>query len=250
MQKFLVAGMPRSGSTLVATTLAQHMNITIHGELFHPVSSERAGSHSIKIDEGKYRFFDPNVECSTNFLRNEVWNRDSTEKDAIGFKLFGEYIALNENEELFTNIIDNFPEIKMIVIWRKNLLDCLISRKVAELSGDWIKYSSDFSHNKIIPKFIIDKKSALEFFYSYNQVNLFLGMISKKISSFVLDYDDFVANFYVKSAEMFDFLGLKPAPVSMALKKQALLRQSDYIENWNDLKSEMEGTPFFFHFRD
>ena len=250
VQKFLIAGMPRSGSTLVATTLAQHMNIVIHGELFHPVTSERAGSHSIKKSEGKIRFFDPKIENYIDFLKNEIWNRKFADKAAVGFKLFGEYVSSYDDRELFSTIIENFPDLKFIIIWRENLLDCLISRKVAESSGIWMKYSNDISKDNLARKISIDPDFAIKFFENYSQIKFFLANISRNTKCFILDYEDFVSRFDTKSDEMFEFLGVNPAPVSMAIKKQASHRQSDYVENWNALRARFNNTPFSSYFRD
>ncbi|MEZ7273919.1 sulfotransferase [Sphingobium sp. 10 DY56-G10] len=250
MQKFFVAGMPRTGSTLLATTLDQHPGIKMLGELFHPVARERSGPHAIVRSDGSTRFFDPNAEDGIEFLRNEVWPAPAPEAGAIGFKLFGDYLKAPTTERLFMRIFEAFPDTKLVTIWRNNLLDCLISRQVARASGKWME-SAKARRSKVPAAVVsIDPIEAENFFKGYSDVKGFLDSLSKQVPSFAVDYDELVRDFAGVSARLFSFLELEKVPVKQALKKQAQFPQSHYVKNWKELREHFSSTDYEKYFID
>lgn len=250
MQKFFVAGMPRTGSTLLATTLDQHPDIKMLGELFHPVLQERSGPHAIVKSDGQTRFFDPGVEDAIEFLRNEIWGSSAQDLGAVGFKLFGDYLKAPATDRLFMRILATFPDTKLVTIWRDNLLDCLISRQVARASGKWMESAKSKGDMAPAAVVTIDPPVAENFFKSYLEVKRFLDTLSQQIPSFDVSYDSLVCDFEEVSAKLFDFFGLEQISVRQALRKQAQFSQSRYVKNWGQLKEYFSGSSYYGFFRD
>ena len=249
MQKFFVAGMPRTGSTLLATTLDQNPKIKMHGELFHPVMTERAGPHALNV-RGKPRFFDPDAEDAIAFLSKEVWSNRGLKKHAVGFKLFGDYVKAPTTDKLFLRILEAFPDVKLVTIWRENLLDCLISRQVARSSGKWMESSKSNQSETNVVMVEIAPAMAENFFQGYSNVKTFLGQISSEVPSFSVDYDELTNNFESVSANLFDFLGVSASAVNQAIKKQRTHTRKDYVVNWEELKNHFSETPYAQFFED
>jgi len=248
MQKFFVAGMPRTGSTLLATTLDQHPKIRMLGELFHPVAAERSGPHAMTSKHGKPRFFDPDKEDAIAFLSREVWTAAALKKNAVGFKLFGDYVKSKATDRLFMRIVETFSDVKLVTIWRENLLDCLISRQVARASGKWMESAKSRAADKPAAVVTISPAVAESFFKGYSDVKNFLDSLSASIPSFHVDYDALSQNFEGVSAELFNFLGLDQYPVAQALRKQSQFSQSEYVENWSELREHFQGSDYYSFF--
>lgn len=222
---------------MLATTLDQHPQIRMFGELFHPVTVERSGPHAIVDRLGRKRFFNPAKEDAIHFLQNEVWTASALKKNAVGFKLFGDYLKSPATDRLFMRIVEMFPEVRLVTIWRENLLDCLISRQVARASGKWMESAKSLPGDTPAAVVSISPTEAEAFFNGYSEVKWFLDSLSNQVPSFAVDYDALSENFESVSEGLFEFLGLKCVPVHQALRKQASFSQSQYVENWSELRS-------------
>src|SRR4051812_45946380 len=69
---FIIVGMPRTGSTLVVSSLQQHPNLTVHEELFHFTEAERAMRHAISHRNASI-YFDANGGDALGFLKDYVF---------------------------------------------------------------------------------------------------------------------------------------------------------------------------------
>ena len=250
MQKFFVAGMPRTGSTLLATTLGQHPQIKMHGELFHPIAAERDGTHAM-VKNGKNRSFQPSEEDAIDFLCDEVWNSEASQFEAVGFKLFGDYIKGATTDRLFLRLFESFPDLKLITIWRENLFDCLISRQIARSSGKWVENNGAKSEEAKPVPINIPVKMTQRFFESYEAVQRFLlGDFADKAPAYHVTYDVLKDDFSRCMSGIFDFLGVDDAEVVKATKKQRTFKQRAYVENWDELAQAFEGTKYQQYFVD
>jgi hypothetical protein len=100
---FIIAGMPRSGSTLLLTTIQQHPAILAYSELFHAVIGERSGTHAIRRD-GAALYFDAASADPIDFLKRWVWTDSNAGYRAIGFKIFAEYVRAKSTDRLLERL--------------------------------------------------------------------------------------------------------------------------------------------------
>ena len=120
MRPFVVVGMPRTGSTLLTTGIAQHPEAKCYGELFHPSDYERAHAHALQVN-GEWIHFDPNREDAIEFLQNNVFcERDAATK-AVGFKLLGDYVYGPGSEKLLLRMRKELPGLQVVHITRTKL---------------------------------------------------------------------------------------------------------------------------------
>lgn len=238
MQMFIVIGMPRTGSTLVQTTLEQHPNIKMHGELFHPNDDERMGAHVIN-DNNNSIFFDSTKDDAIDFLRANVWTEENSKKyDAVGFKLFGERVQCLGTEKLFLRLKETFPSLKFIHIERDDLLECWVSRETAKKTGQWFSSSQDKKTELVNDLQVVANPLALQqFFQSYEEVNnFFKSDFFPKPNYLHIDYDQIATDFKKTSRSIFTFLGLKNVSVKQNIKKQRTLTATDQIQNIEEIR--------------
>lgn len=248
MQMFIIVGMPRTGSTLLQTTLAQHPQIKMYGELFHKVKAEREGSHAINND-GSKTFFNEENDDAIDFLRKNVWNEKNSKYGAVGLKLFGERVNCVGTEKLYLRLKEAFPSLKFIHIERSDLLACWVSRAAAERTGQWVDSSiKDIAgNNKNVNDLRVSADPiALEsFFQSYIEVNSFLRSDFFPRANYLhVDYEQFSGAFEAVSMSIFDFLGLPRISVQPAIRKQRQLSAQDQIQNIEDVRRYFMGTKY------
>ena len=126
VKKFLIIGLPRSGSTYLATLLNSHKDIECSGELFNPYAIVGIGEKTDDVDA----VVDRDVKPLKFF--NEFFAKDSKAK-ALGFKFM-----IGHNIKVLREIGKN-PDISIIYIFRKNKLAQISSWMTAVCTGNWAK---------------------------------------------------------------------------------------------------------------
>jgi LPS sulfotransferase NodH len=246
MTPFLVVGMPRTGSTLLQTTLGQHPDIRSYSELFHPVDQERMGPHAIATPDGPV-FYIPAAGDALDFLRQHVWIPGAPK--AIGFKLFADYLKCEGTHRLFLRLRDAWPSLRVIHIARRNLLECWASHASAKATGRWVDANGTMPKNDTLLH--ADPTVLSAFFHSHDACNRFLRETFDVPGRYMsVYYEDMVADFHGTAARLYRFLGVADRPVVMQTHKQRARRALDMIDNVDVLRTSFSGTPYgdFFRF--
>ena len=234
MQPFVIIGMPRTGSTLLQTTLAQHPDIKMYGELFHAVEAERAGPHAITSKKGNI-FFNAGSDDAIDFLRTNVWNKENKKYGAVGFKLFGELVNSAGTSKIFLRLKAEFPDLKFIHIERLNLLECWVSRKAASLTGKWIE-SDKSSKDKNDIKITANPIELEGFFKNYDEINGFFRSDFFPANNYLnVEYEQLSNEYEKNSLRIFNFLNLPTVQVAPSIKKQRSLTAPQQIENFEEI---------------
>lgn len=239
MLKFIIVGMPRTGSTLVQTTLAQHPHIATFGELFHWVQTEREGAHAIQTESGK-RFFDPEREDPISFLQDAVWSRTDLDAQAVGFKLFDEYVLADNTRDLFEQLKAAWPDLSVIYIDRRKVLDVLVSRRMAEATGEWVR-PVEQPGVTAQPMLNIPVEEARKFFDAHAKMKVRLDQWTEDARCLRVEYEELSGNFAKVSKDMFEFLQVDPIDVRPAITKQASRPPWEVIENWGEFVEHFRG---------
>ncbi|MEY4769085.1 MAG: hypothetical protein RL637_1724, partial [Pseudomonadota bacterium] len=236
MQMFIIIGMPRSGSTFLQTTIAQHPGVKVYTELFHPLTVERQTSHVI-CENNERVFFDSDKDDAIDFLSKHVWNDINHQYGAVGFKLFAERVQCIGTDKLFLKLKQNFPNLKFIHIERSNFLDCWISREIAIRTGQWVQFEtsdkSSFSSKIYASPFKLE-----QFFNNYSEANNFFKSNFFSGDNYLhVDYDYFCNNFEKNSQEIFNFLGLNTIKVVAKTQKQNISKSLEQIQNIDEVRT-------------
>lgn len=135
--KFILLSKPRSGSTLVVSSLNSHPNIVCYGETFL--------ENECHFDY--FPFFPANNDQSILYLRDKnpikflkafIYRKYLPNFTSVGFKLFYFQNFTEIYPSLGKFILKN-KDIHIIHLIRRNSLKCLISHKIAELTNQWQK---------------------------------------------------------------------------------------------------------------
>ena len=131
-RRFLIMGLPRSGTTYLMTLLNAHRDIVCSGEQFNP--------HAI-VGVGE-----KNTDAEAVFLRDTapVWFMDRffAEAEATGAARVGFKFMIGHNIRVLRALAEH-PEITLIHVWRENKLAQVSSLIKAAATRKWAQSQPD-----------------------------------------------------------------------------------------------------------
>lgn len=248
MQKFILIGHPRTGSSLLKELISQNSDCLFFGELFHPIENERRSTHVIQEDDS-LTYYNDHEEDAFEYLNRTIWRKENERFRAVGFKLFSERIDCPGTKRLFARIKEEYPDIKIIHLIRDNMLDIYVSRKRAELSGIWrMQAGSDRSAYEAGGKFAIDPNLLEQFFKQTSEMTGFFKTYSRTNDYIEISYDDLSKNPQLESSRVFDFLSLQNVDVNIPLQKQNKSENSSLVLNYDQLLSFFKNTKYAHYY--
>jgi len=242
---FIVAGMPRTGSSLLVSTLQQNPDISVYAELFHPVLRERSGPHAIRR-EGAALYFDPERADPIGFLRRWVWPDTNAGYRAIGFKIFAEYVRSKSTGRLLERLKEEIGGLRVVHMRRTNYFDVYLSRLVANKTGRWMSYGEDVSSDEGTRnvRLMISPEAAERFFSAMGRADAFIEGLFRGESYLRVDYRSLCQNIQEQANVVFDFLGVERKPVESVIRKQVVAPKEDMVVNYDELLRRFAGSPF------
>ena len=239
---FVLVGMPRSGSTLLAAGLAEHPAVRVFGELFHPDHEQRATVHALPADGEESVFFDPERDDAIAFLRRNVFQEREGPLAAVGFKLFGDHVMGPGSDRLFFRLRDEIPDLRVLHIFRPNYLEMLVSLETALLTEEWVVFGPDATPAAPPVRVRLDPELAQAFFARIETVDRFLADHFAGPAYHRVVYDDLDVSFGPTMARVFAFLGLPPRDVAPTTVKQRNATLRERIENFDEFAAALWNT--------
>ena len=194
-RKFLIVGLPRSGTTLLHTYLNNHPDIWSHGET--DITT----------------FQDPEQ------IKN-LFSPYPANIKAVGAKILLPAGGNFEVERIIKDLDDSEHPPNYIFLYRENLLRWYISLKIAERTHQW----SVSDNQKAIPLHLkqieVDTKNLIQDFNQAQQNIVCYKKLFHKRREMVISYEELVHNPEVKLLEVQEFLGVHPVKLKSLLKKQ------------------------------
>ncbi len=131
MTRFVILAVPRTGSNLLCTLLNSHPQILCHHEVFNPQGIFTAlDYHAEELANESVRQRD---EDPQGFLER-VWQ--TAEGDMrVGFKW-----TRGQNEHVLKTVVED-PQIRKVVLRRRNRIKTFVSEKIAHETQQWEVYS-------------------------------------------------------------------------------------------------------------
>ncbi len=238
IQTFLIAAIERTGSNLLAGMLDSHPEITCHHELFHSKEIYYSLSHRSEMS-GLFPIGRRN-ENPGKFL-DFIWNYDYKKNNrAIGFKMFP-----GHNDSLLDQLLQD-PAVKKIILERTNALHLYTSLLISRNTG---VYSFLIKDDKKPPgpmKVEFDVKA----FFEYDKRNrAFYNHVENTLKQTRQDFKRLQYETMLKESEkiaLLEFLGVNAQPELLEVrhKKQNPPRLKDRISNYQQVTSELKGTPY------
>jgi 2-polyprenyl-3-methyl-5-hydroxy-6-metoxy-1,4-benzoquinol methylase/LPS sulfotransferase NodH len=247
MIPFVVVGMPRTGSTLLATGLDQHPDARCFGELFHPDDHQRAHAHALRIGDRQF-CFDPSQDDAIGFLRTNLHAEGDAGPRAVGFKLLGDYVAGPGSERLYQRLKHEIPDLRVIHIVRSNYLDVLASRETARMTQQWVLLSGAPHERKDPEPFVIDPAAAARFFDHMQQMDRFHEAFFSTGRYIKVRYERLATEFQAAINECYAFLDLSPYPVQPSTIRQRANHTSVTVANYRQLAARFTGSNYAWFF--
>ena len=151
MTRFILLGHARCGSTLLICSLSKHPDIHLFGELFNTVEEERQrsfrsglrfpqaarakGDGTATDPHDFYRYGDDGVA----FLHRNVFYEHAHSPVAVGFKLFYQQARATPGARRVWRYLGAHPEVRVVHLVRRNLLESLLSLRVALATDEWAR---------------------------------------------------------------------------------------------------------------
>jgi hypothetical protein len=213
-----------------------------HGELFHPVDSERSGPHAI-LRAGETRFFGRDEDAIT-FLREEVYGVSGQETQAVGFTILAEHLVAPGTERLFTRLKQAFPDLKVIHVVRDNYLDALVSREIAKHNVNGLAFTSESSGSEARPQISVTPEQARRLFDLMWEVDAFFGRFFAGSNYMRLWHDSLCNDYSGEIQRVFRFLGVAANGPTKMIKRPIVHKAPDVLCNYDELKSAFASTRF------
>jgi LPS sulfotransferase NodH len=235
---FLITGVRRTGSNLLAGMLDSHPEITCHHELFHPMGiyyslsyrDEMTGCRTIKQrDKAPGQFLD------------FVWNYDyRKDNKAIGFKLFP-----GQNKKMLERLLRD-SSVTKIILKRSNLLHLYTSFLISKKTGVYsLLVNGDRKQGeplKIVLKVKKFFKYVKEIQRYYQHVETVLRQTGQVFKT--LEYETMLTG--DEQTALLEFLGVdsRPGLLEVKHKKQNPNHLKDRVSNYEELARQLKGTPY------
>lgn len=240
-QKFILMGMPRSGSNFLVSSLRSRKNIIAYGELFSEKSHKRRdiqwGTPGYTATEEALMLRDADPVA---FLESMVFKRMPTRVEALGFKLF--YHHADKNWECVWPYLKE-QDLKVLHLKRRNYLKVLLSMSVAMRTGQFLLEKKEklqqqaiaLDYDECLHWFEMTKAWETEFDSYFND-------------SLVVFYEDLVKNYTQNMQIIQEYLNIRVGETRSPLKKQARLPLDKAISNFHQLKSRFAGSEWAVFF--
>lgn len=236
MRNFLIVAEVRSGYQLMATLLNSNSEVICLGEIF---GSDR----NIRI-KSLFQFPVPVIEetdRAINYVEKISRKARQTGCRAFGFKVNYVCARTPNWSELWDYAVAK--KWNIIHLHRVNLLDRLISEKLANSSNNW---NHNEYQNKVTVSFSELEKTYAISMASQSWANDFF----KNNPVCNMTYEDLESN-QQKSCEILqDFLGVTRKPLKTSMKKQRIGNQSKFVSNYADLYHKCSQHPVFSKWLD
>ncbi|TVL95247.1 MAG: hypothetical protein CV082_11595 [Candidatus Brocadia sp. BL1] len=279
VRKFLLLTTQRSGSTYIRLWLNSHPLVRCHSEIFlRPYGA--ADGFKIYCEESKYRRFINSMYGWRRFTRlgrftrvpfkffmkrivdrfiDKLYNDPSfsapwenvadefyfkyhprvklDQEKVVGFQLMYEQL------EDYCSLQDWIADQKVLIIHliRQNALKMLLSRLMAEKTGDFQTISNKSAHTKII----LDQQRVLK---QLNAIVCEQEKMRKRFSGnpyLEITYEQFFYNYPEEAKRIFHFLNLENNKTGFPdLKKINPESLKDLIENYEEIANLLHGTPY------
>ena len=240
-QKFIIMGMPRSGSNFLASSLRSRKNIITYGELFNEKSHKRRDilwdTPGYKATEGALMLRDADPVA---FLESMVFKRMPPCVEALGFKLF--YHHADENWERVWPYLKE-QDLKVLHWKRKNYLKVHLSMSIARRTRQFLSKNKKKSRQQSIA---LDYDECLHWFEMTKAWEI--QFESYFNDSLVIYYEDLVKNYTQNMQIIQEYLNVRVGETRSPLKKQARFPLDKAIINFDQLKSQFAGSEWAIFF--
>lgn len=241
--EFIIVSIQRAGSHFLRSLLRSHPQALVFGEVFN--TDERARSrHLATLD--LIRPF-RRGEAIADYLGNVLLSAARQGVRAVGFKTIIGPLANREIVESIASCV-RAKELSVVHCVRRNMLDCLLSYKLAKGSGAFIELDADEARlNGVDCKGYAEPVAitASELDQFVREAESYDSLIRRTFSGnpyLCVSYENLSSGHAETLAGLLDFLGLPPHHLQARTKRQRKGSQREWISNFDELARSLQGT--------
>jgi LPS sulfotransferase NodH len=268
VQRFMILGSARTGSNFLLSLLSAHPHIKTYGELFN-------------LDSLPQESLLQALEDPVTFLRRRVYKTHGPEITAVGFKMFYDHLTrdyfqkpldlseaspqLQEKLTQFSSFMEsNYTweilngrflatweflrddlSLAIIHLKRRNLLQTLISLKMAFITRQWWSLKSSPQTTLTMH---LDPEECGRYFQMLDGFAAEADLAFAHHPKIEVMYEDLVAEQQVTLQQIFKFLKVPNEPVTTRMKKQNLVSPRETVANYGQLKDHFRHTRWDVYF--
>lgn len=246
MIHFVLLAHARSGSTMLVRSLAEHRHVRMFGELFNPDENERARAYSqiSRCKAARRRKITPAMyyrqgEDGAEFLAERVFYKRYYEGwiKCVGFKIFYTQARDTLNAKNAWKYLLENTHIRVIHLYRFNLLETYLSYRIALLTDQWALLPQEVSKQKEVPPLRLEPDDCAAFFDEMVASRQWARKAWKDHSILELTYEkDLCSGYDATLAQVEDFICVRHEPAEQRLAKQARRQPREQISNYDELK--------------
>ncbi|MGR8919474.1 MAG: sulfotransferase [Gammaproteobacteria bacterium] len=249
--KFVLCGLPRSGTTVVAGSLLTHPQVLFYGELLNDLEGVRRNEASrITLGAGWQIANQANQALRACGLGEDGYGYLSqffaleTNARALGFKLQLDQAAAGPNHTAW-RYLEEHDELRIVRTRRENLLDVVCSYVRARITRRWHTPAGAVDS----PRFVLPPHECEPLFERFDAAARVIEGFEQTHRVLDVDYADIETAFAETMARVFSFLDLDTtAPAEPRLKKIAQGTPATEIANYAELAQHFADTRFARHF--
>ncbi|HEX5755547.1 MAG TPA: sulfotransferase [Arenimonas sp.] len=238
---YLIACPPRCGSTMLVTLLRSHPQILSYGEVFGKgVINGLTGRYQALVDQDpavREQLLEIRTRTPVHFLYKFVL--DARAREVVGFKFKYDEMLLEEHASLL-DAIHCDTDIKIIFLWRENLLARHLSHAIVEkVTGVTMLRATD--RDLDIPPIRIDIDALLSDIERQQQRRARFRRLFSMHRSLELGYESLLADPVTERGRLTDFLGVNEHPLAPATKKNVQRPIHEAISNFQEVRAALKG---------
>jgi LPS sulfotransferase NodH len=240
---FVVLSTQRSGSTWVVDMLESHPRVVAYSELFMhggdgspKWGGETALPYWQTYSRDKFRLAKP--YWLWHYLGEAFHDRPGV--DAVGFKLM--YSQLSRISRPLMPALW-LKRVRIIHLIRRNALDVVLSKEAGAARGGTLHARDGNDVEQV--RLNLDTQSLLRRMTLHERGIAGARVRFRKVGLPYTEvvYEDLAAD-ESGFADLFEFLGVDPAPVSSSLQKLNPTSHEELIENYGEVREALQGTEF------
>lgn len=243
-KRFVIFGVARTGSTLLLDLLNAQSQVIAFGELFR-------GDGAIGWDIPPFltqqspRLRRMSEAQPLAFLETAVFRRWPKEIAAVGFKLFYHHARSGPQAAVRDHLRDD-PDLAIIHIKRRNILEQYLSLRVAHATNVW---STTKQPDRTAEPIRLDPQECLRHFEEVRAQEAACDAFFAARRILTLSYEDLVADRSSTMQSVAAHLGLQFEPVEARLVRQRTQPLSCAIANYDELREVFAGSLWEDFFR-
>ncbi|HKX30613.1 MAG TPA: sulfotransferase domain-containing protein [Blastocatellia bacterium] len=254
MIKFVLLGHKRCGSTLLTTSLNCHGRVHMFGEVFNEsvearqkayhegLRNHQDGSPPKIAERDYYRGGD-----AAEFLDRSIYFPRHGRPLAVGFKMFYDDCRDQSDAMKAWSYLIADREIRIVHLYRLNLLDTLLSLSVALRTDEWarLKEPETTARSRALEPFPLALERCEDYFRDVTRLRQVAMDDFREHPILELTYERDICQGYQETYDrVCDFIGMPRTGVQVLLDKQATRKPSEQIKNFAELQRYFSKTEF------